>query len=110
MLDELLAACAWKLTASPASISRRVVAMALALSTVSAMEMPTPVLPDLVSPSALVWLVPASLASTVSLPLMASSSPLPIEASAELFRMAMATTGVTAVSPDEPCFACVVSL
>ena len=67
-------------TASLAERLRAVVASAWSLTTATATEMPTPVLLDSVSPSALVSTLSVREALSVSSPVIVSRPPLPIVA------------------------------
>src|SRR5882762_178404 len=93
-----------KVTAPSALTSRAVLATALSSATVTAMEIPTPVSPDLVSPSAIVSEPPLCDALSETAPLHLSTVPLkaPSFALVSLVETATATTGVIAVSPFAP--------
>jgi len=91
----------------PAEILRAVVAVELSLMTATAIEIPTPVLPDFVSPAVFVLTALVSVEDASSAPPMVSTEPVP--SSAELSSLAIdtATTGVMPVSPAPPAVALV---
>ena len=79
------------------------------MATATAMEMPTPVLPDSVSPSAVVSTALSSFAVADSAPVRVNVPPgcAPSVACVSLLETDTATTGVTAVEPFAPLFASV---
>ena len=89
------------------SRSRPVVANEWSFTTVTATEMPTPVLDDLVSPIALVATLFASDEVALKLPPIVSRPPLPRLAWVSSAAIEIATTGVTAVLPLPPLVASV---
>lgn len=87
---------------------RPVVASALSFTTVTAMEIPTPVSSDSTSPLAVVVTWSFSVAVALKLPVRLSPAPVPTVASVSLLVIAIDTTGTTAVEPLAPLFASVV--
>ena len=81
--------------------------MALSFTTFSASDSPTPVLPDFVSPAAVVVTLFDRLAEALKSPQISKAKPLPRAALTSLAAMAIATIGVSATPPFPPPFASV---
>ena len=99
--------CDMKLMSPPELSVRAVVATAVSLTTLSAIEMPTPVSPDFVSPAASVTFDPSCDALADSAPLTVVAAPAFSVAWVSLLATVNANTGVIAVLPAAPPAACV---